>query len=140
MAVIDEIDRWNLEQASKTMQMRLRVLGQSGSHAQLLKLVERHRLWALRHPTRVAEAIVEAVVHQVLLPLEVTFSPKEVSERLRPWYPKLVLLLPNVAPTVELSTLLAHVACLDEDASAAMALLPTLDEAMAEFVRTRFGL
>ena len=139
MAIIDEIDRWNLEQASKTMQMRLRVLGQSGSHSQLLELVERHRLWTLRHPTRVAEAIVGAVVHQVLLPLEATFPPQEVSERIRPWYAKLVSLLPNVAPTVELSTLLAHVACLDKDASAAMALLPTLDEPMAEFVRARFG-
>jgi hypothetical protein len=139
-SIVDEIDRWNLEQAHKTMQMRLRVLGESGSHAQVLELVERHRLWALAHPTRVAETILNAVVHEVVLPLEATGSPAEVCEGLRPWYPKLVSVLPRVAPADELSRLFAYVACLDQDVASATALLPALDEQLTEFVRARLGL
>jgi hypothetical protein len=140
VSIVDEIDRWSLEQAHKTMQMRLRVLGESGNHAQVLELVERHRLWALAHPTRVAETILSAVVHEVVLPLEAMSSPAEVCEGLRPWYPKLVSVLPRVAPADEFSRLFAYVACLDQDATSATALLPMLDEQLKEFVRDRLGL
>jgi hypothetical protein len=139
-SVVDEIDRWNLEQAHKTMQMRLRVLGQSGSHARLLEIVDKHHLWALTHPTRVAEAILEAVLHEVLQPLEATLAPFEVCEAIRPWYSKLVSVLPQVAPMSGFAHLFAYVACLDGDGPSVQALLPQLSDPVAAFIRERFGL
>ena len=139
-SVVDEIDRWNLEQAHKTMQMRLRVLGQSGSHARLLEIVDKHHLWALTHPTRVAEAILEAVLHEVLQPLEATLALFEVCEAIRPWYSKLVSVLPQVAPMSRFAHLFAYVACLDGDGPSAQALIPHLTEPLAIFIRERFGL
>lgn len=138
-AIVDEIDRWSLEQAHKTMQMRLRVFGESGSHSQVLELVERHRLWALTHPTRVAEVILNALVHEVVHPLESTGGPAQVCEGLKPWYAKLVALLPYVAPTGDIRRLFAYVACLDRDAVSATALLPALDGPLADFVRAHIG-
>ena len=139
-SVIDEIDRWNLEQAHKTMQMRLRVLGQSGNHARLLEMVDKHHLWALTHPTRVAEVILEAVLHEVLRPLEFTVAPGQVCEQIRPWYSRLVSVLPHVAPMGRFANLFAYVACLDDDGPSAEALLPHLTDPLATFIRERFGL
>lgn len=138
-SVIDEIDRWNLEQAHKTMQMRLRVLGESGSHAQLLEMVDKHHLWVLTHPTRVAEAILEAVFHEVLLPLESTVSPGQVCEQIRPWYSRLASVLPVVAPMGHCARLFAYIACLDDDGPSALALLPQLTDPLETFIRERFG-
>ena len=138
-SVIDEIDRWNLEQAHKTMQMRLRVLGQSGSHAKLLEMVDAYHLWALTHPTRVAEAILEAFLHEVLHPLEATVLPGLVSEYIRPWHSRLIFILPLVAPIGRFAHLFAYVACLDDDGPSAQALLPHLTDALATFIRERFG-
>ena len=139
-AVIDEIDRWNLEQAHKTMQMRLRVLGESGRYAQLLEMVDKHHLWALTHPTRVAEAIAEAVLHEVLRPLESTVEPGQICEQIRPWYSRLVSVLPLVAPTGDFARLFAYVAFLDGDGLSALALLPHLTDPLATFLRERFEL
>jgi len=139
-SVIDEIDRWGLEQAHKTMQMRLRLLGESGNNSQLLETVERHHLWSLTHPTRVAEAILEAFLQVVVDPLEATLPPAEVCEQLRPWYQKVVQVLPKVSATGSLARLFAYVACLDRDDPSALALLPYLTDPLAEFVRGRFGL
>lgn len=139
-SVIDEIDRWGLEQAHKTMQMRLRLLGESGNHAHLLETVERHHLWSLAHPTRVAEAILEAFLQVVVQPLEATLPSAEVCEQLRPWYQKVVQVLPKVAPTGGLTRLFAYVACLDRDGPSAQALLPHLSDPLAQFVRENCGL
>lgn len=136
--VINEIDRWNLEQAHKTIQMRLRVLGESRNHAVLLAMVEKHHLWALTHPTRVAEAIVEAVLQEVVRPLESTLPPETVCERLRPWQEKLAAVLPLVTPQGPCATVFAYRACLDDDAAGASALLPYLSEGLAAWVRERF--
>jgi hypothetical protein len=137
-SVVDEIDRWNLEQAHKTMQMRLRILGQSGGHAELLELVERHNLWALTLPTRVAESVLDAVVRNVLLPMEKNGSPAAVCEGLRPWYTKLTPLLSLVRPTQELGPLFAYIACIDNDAASARALTASLNGPLSEFVRSHF--
>lgn len=139
-SVIDEIDRWGLEQAHKTMQMRLRLLGESGNHARLLDTVERHHLWSLAHPTRVAEAILEAFLQVVVHPFEATLPPAEVCEQLRPWYQKVVQVLPKVAPSGGLTRLFAYVACLDRDVHSAEALLPHLSDPLAQFVRETCGL
>ena len=136
--VINNIDRWNLEQAHKTMQMRLRLLGESRDHATLLAMVEKHDLWTLTHPTRVAEAIVEAVIHEVLQPMETTYTPEVNCEKLRPWFAKLSRVLPLVAPQVTRAPLFAYFACLDGDGATALALLADLPDPLAEFVRERF--
>lgn len=137
-SVVDEIDRWNLEQAHKTMQMRLRILGESGGYAELLELVERHNLWALSLPTRVAESVLEAFVRIVLPPMEMSGSPAAVCEGLRPWYPKLTPLISRVRPTPLLSPLFAYIACLDKDAASALALTSSLNAPLSEFVRSHF--
>jgi hypothetical protein len=134
-SVIDEIDRWGLEQAHKTMQMRLRLLGESGNPGQLLDTVERYHLWSLDHPTRVAEAILEALLQVVVHPLEATLPPDEVCEQLRPWYQKVIQVLPKVVPGGELTRLFAYVACLDRDGPSAQTLLPHLSDPLAQFVR-----
>jgi hypothetical protein len=139
-SIIDEIDRWNLEQAHKTMQMRLRVLGESGNHSRLLEVVEAHHLWSLSHPTRVAMAILDAFVHEVLRQLETSRSPGDVCEGLRPWYSKLVNVLTNVVPAGDYAPLFAYIACLDHDDPSARALLPYLTEPLSSFVRARFAL
>ena len=136
--VINDIDRWNLEQAHKTMQMRLRLLGESRGHTALLEMVEKHNLWALTHPTRVAEVIGEAVICEVLHPLESTHTPDGICEMLRPWFGKLSTVLPLVAPQVTRAPLFAYFACLDGDGATALALLADLPRPLAEFVRKRF--
>lgn len=136
--VINDIDRWNLEQAHKTMQMRLRLLGEARGHVALLEMVEKHNLWALTHPTRVAEAIVEAVIHEILQPLESLHSPDVICEKLRPWFTKLTTVLPLVALQVTRSPLFAYLACIDDDGATALALLPDLPRPLADFVQERF--
>jgi hypothetical protein len=136
--VINDIDRWNLEQAHKTMQMRLRLLGESRGHTALLEMVEKHNLWALTHPTRVAEVIVEAVICEILYPLESTHTPDVICEILRPWFAKLSTVLPLVAPQVTRAPLFAYFACLDGDRVTALALLADLPRPLADFVRERF--
>lgn len=136
--VINEIDRWNLEQAHKTMQMRLRVLGESRNHAALLAMVEKQHLWSLTHPTRVAEAIVEAVLKEVVRPLEFSLPHETVCEHLRPWQQKLAAVLPMVKPEGPCATVFAYRACLDQDAAGAYALLPYLSESLAAWVCERF--
>jgi hypothetical protein len=139
-SVIDEIDRWGLEQAHKTMQMRLRLLGESGDHVHLMDTVERHHLWSLAHPTQVADAILEAFLQVVVEPLEATLPPSAVCEQLRPWYQKVVQVLPKVAPHGGLTRLFAYVACLDHDGPSAQVLLPHLRDPLAQFVRETCGL
>ena len=106
-SVIDEIDRWGLEQAHKTMQMRLRLLGESGDYVHLMDTVERYHLWSLAHPTQVADAILGAFLQVVVEPLEATLLPSEVCEQLRPWYQKVVQVLPKVTPHGGLTRLFA---------------------------------
>ena len=139
-SVIDEIDRWGLEQAHKTMQMRLRLLGESGDYLNLMDTVERHHLWSLAHPSQVAEAILEAFLQVVVEPLEATLPPSEVCNQLRPWYQKVVQVLPKVEPHSELIRLFAYVACLDHDGPSAQVLLPHLSDSLAQFVRETCGL
>ncbi|WP_434718136.1 hypothetical protein P5W98_00690 [Paraburkholderia sp. A1BS-2L] len=139
-SVIGEIDRSNLEQGHKTMQMRVRVLGESGEYAGLLELVERHHLWALTQPTRVAEVILTAVVQNILIPMEESRSPEEVCDGLKPWYPKLLPLLSVVLPTPDLCRLFAYVACIDGDVVAGRSLLPLLEGELATFVRGNLSL
>lgn len=136
--VINDIDRWNLEQAHKTMQMRLRLLGEARGHAALLVMLDKHNLWALTHPTRVAEAIVEAVIHEVLHPLELMHNPDVICEKLRPWLSKLTTILPLVAPQVTRAPLFAYFACIDDDGATALEMLSDLPAQLADFVRDRF--
>jgi hypothetical protein len=89
----------------------------------------------LAHPTRVAEAILEAFLQVVVHPLEANSLPAEVCEQLRPWYQKVVQVLPKVAPGGGLTRLFAYVACLDRDGPSAQALLPHLIDPLAQFVR-----
>jgi hypothetical protein len=138
-SIIDEIDQWNLEQAHKTMQMRLRVLGESGNHARLLEMVDSHNLWALTHPTRVAEAILEAILHEVLYPLEATDKPDLVCQGIRPWYSRIISILPSVSPIGKFTRLFAYVACLDGDGPSALALRPHLFDPLRTFIDERFG-
>lgn len=137
---VDEIDRWNLEQAHKTMQMRVRVLSESGEHARLLELVERHQLWMLVQPTQVSLAILRAVHYRVLAPLVLSEQHEAACSALAAWYPKLVHLLPAAAKLPELVPLQAYAACIAADADAARRLLPQLDDALAVFVRGRLML
>lgn len=136
--VINDIDRWNLEQAHKTMQMRLRLLGESREHAALLDMVERHGLWALSHPTRIAEAIVDAVIHEILQPMVVSQSPDIICQKIRPWYSKLITTLPLVELQESRAPLFAYFACIDDDARTALALLSDLPSDLADFIRKRF--
>ena len=139
-ASVDEIDRWNLEQAHKTMQMRVRVLSESGEHARLLELVERHQLWMVMQPSQVSLAILRAVHSRVLAPLVLSGQHEAACSALAIWYPKLVHLLPAAARLLELAPLQAYAACIAADVGAARRLLPQLDDALAVFVRGRLML
>lgn len=136
--VINDIDRWNLEQAHKTMQMRLRLLGESRKHAELLEMVETHGLWALTHPTRVSEAIIEAVISEILKPLELQNEPDIICQKLQPWLAKLTTVLPLVSIQATRTPLFAYFACIDDDGPTALSLLPDLASPLLEFVRERF--
>lgn len=136
--VINDIDRWNLEQAHKTMQMRLRLMGEAREYAALLEIVEKHSLWALTHPTRVAEAITDAVIHEILQPMELMSTPDIVIEKLRPWFTKLTTLLPLVSLQISRAPLFAYFACIDDDGATAISLLSDLPTSLAEFIRDRF--
>ena len=138
-SIVDQIDRWNLEQAHKTMQMRLRVLGEAGNHKRLLEIVEKHHLWPLQHPNRVATAILHAVEHEVVRPLESRGALEQVLDHLRPWSPKLASVAAQVTETSGAARLLAYLACLDGNSQAAIQLLPQLTDPLAQFVRTRFA-
>ena len=136
--VINDIDRWNLEQAHKTMQMRLRLLGESRKHAELLEMVETHGLWVLTHPTRVSEAIIEAVINEILKPLELQNGPDIICQKLQPWLAKLTTVLPLVSMQATRAPLFAYFACIDDDGPTALSLLPDLASPLLEFVRERF--
>lgn len=136
--VINDIDRWNLDQAHKTMQMRLRLFGESRKYHALLEMVERHDLWSLTHPTLVAEAIVDAVIYEVLHPLEQATNPEATSEALRPWFAKLITILPLVPLQIFRANLFAYFAYLDGDRATALGLEVDLVEPLATFIREHF--
>lgn len=138
-SIVDQIDRWNLEQAHKTMQMRLRVLGEAGNHQRLLETVEKHHLWPLQHPNRVATAILRAAEHELVQPLESSGDPEQVLDHLRAWYSKLAPVSAQASETSGAVRLLAYLACLEGNGKAAIQLLPKLTEPLAQFIRTRFA-
>lgn len=137
-ALIDEIDRWNLEQAQKTMQMRVRLLYARGAFERLVELVDRHQLWAVTNPRRISAAILVGV-HQVLLrPLETAGRYDEALEVYRKsWFPQLTQAIADTVGMQEPNAVHAYAACIDNDVSTLAQLVPNVEPGLAAFIRSR---
>ena len=137
-AVIDEIDRWNLEPAQKTMQMRIRLLDARGAYDRLLVLVERHQAWAVTNPRRISAAILLAVHRVLLRPLEAAGRYADALETFRVgWFPRLTQAIADTTGMPEPAALHAYASCIDNDVPMLQRLLPSLEPELAAFVKAR---
>lgn len=135
---IDEIDHWNLDHASGTIQMRIRLLDARGDTAELFEFVSRTRAWNFASPRRIAGAIARAIDAQVIEPAELRDGPQAALDLFRSiWYPKLLQTIANARGDTTAARLLAYAACVDCDHRVLRNLLPALPPTLASFLQAQ---
>lgn len=134
-ACIDEIDHWNLDHASGTIQMRIRLLEARGDSAELFHYVCRSGAWNFPSPRRIATAIARAVDAHVVEPAEARDGLQSAFELFRSvWYPKLVQTIADTHGDPTAARPLAYAAAVDRDRATLTGLLSALPPALATFL------
>lgn len=140
-ACIDEIDHWNLDHASGTIQMRIRLLDARGDTAELFEFVSRTRAWNFASPRRIAGAIVRAIDAHTIEPVELRDGQQAAFELFRSvWYPKLVQTIANARGEATAARPLAYAAAVDRDRRVLTKLLPDLPPTLASFLEAQLPL
>ena len=90
-ACVNEIDHWNLDHASATLQMRIRLLDARGELEELFGFIRLHQAWNFASPRRIAAAIVGAVDVCAIQPVERRDGVQAAYDLFRrTWYQRLV--------------------------------------------------
>lgn len=115
-ACIDEIDRWSLDQATRTLQMRVRLFDAQEDDSNLYQFVVRHQLWELPHPRRIAAAILRAIDAKAIKPIEASSGVDSALMHFRKdWYPRVTQAIADTKGMVEVERIHAYAACADRD-------------------------
>lgn len=134
-ACIDEIDRWNLDHAPGTVQMRIRLLEAQGASEELFRFVCLNKAWNFGNPRRIAAAIVGVVDACAIQPVESRDGIQAAFDLFRQaWYPKLVQCISDARGEHGAARLRAYAAALDGDRRTVKALIPSLPEALKRFL------
>ena len=134
-ACIDEIDHWYLDNASSTIQMRVRLLEARGATTELFQFICRVEAWRFSSPRRIAAAIVWAVDASVITPVEAQDGVCAAYSLFRDtWYPKLVQTIADASREPETARLRAFAAAVDGDGASLNALLGSLTDAVGKFL------
>ncbi|GAB3647288.1 hypothetical protein [Ramlibacter alkalitolerans] len=135
-ACIDEIDRWNLDHAPGTLQMRIRLFEARGATEELFRFVCSNEAWNFATPRRIAAAIVCAVDVCAIQPVEFQDGLPAAYELFhRVWYPKLVQCIYDARGEPNATRMLAFAAAIDGDHRSLAPLLTHLPTGVAEFLQ-----
>jgi hypothetical protein len=137
-ASVNEIDHWNLDHASATLQMRIRLLDARGELEELFRFVQQHEAWHFTSPRRIAAAILNAVDACAIEPVEKRDGVQPAYELFRQaWYPRLVHVMADAKGEQRAIRLAAFACAVDGDRRSLVGLLPSLPEALAAFLRAQ---
>lgn len=135
-ACVDEIDRWNLDHAPGTLQMRIRLLEARGATEELFRFVCSNKAWNFATPRRIAAAIVCAVDVCAIQLVELQNGLPAAYELFqRVWYPKLVQSISDARGESSATRMLAFAAAIDGDRRSLTSLLTRLPTGVAEFLQ-----
>lgn len=134
-ACIDDTDRWNLDHAPGTVQMRIRLLEAQGASEELFRFVCLNKAWNFGNPRRIAAAIVGAVDACAIQPVESKDGIQAAYELFRQtWYPQLVQCIADARGETGAARLRAYAAAIDGNRRSVEALVPSLPEALQRFL------
>jgi hypothetical protein len=132
-ACIDEIDHWSLDQATRSLQMRVRLLDAQGATFDLYQFVVRHQLLEFPHPRRIAAAILRAVDAEAIKPLEASEGCDSALVCFREiWYPRVMQAVADTKGMEEVARIQAYAACADRDVTALRALASGIECDLAQ--------
>ncbi|MDH4459454.1 MAG: hypothetical protein QE272_12205 [Nevskia sp.] len=132
-AAVDEVDRRQLDQAHRTMQMRIRLLDARGATADLVAYIVKQEAWIFSNPRRIVSAILRAVFDVELAPLESAGQFQDALARFETeWYRRLAPLLEQAEEAPQLQ---AYAAIIDQDYAKAALLVPQLSPAAAAYIQ-----
>ncbi|MDH4442705.1 MAG: hypothetical protein QE284_20275 [Rhizobium sp.] len=133
-SAVEEIDRRQLDQAHRTMQMRIRLLDAQGAIAELLAYVVKQEAWIFSNPRRIVAAILRAVYEVGIEPLEVAGHFQAALNLFKvEWYPRLAPLLEHAE---EARHLKAYAAVVDRDYAKVESLFPSISQGAAAYLRS----
>jgi hypothetical protein len=135
---IDDIDHWNLEPASATLQMRIRLLETRGDLDELFRFVNLTQAWNFASPRRIAAAIVGAIDAGAIQPIEVRAGVQDAYDVFRrTWYRRLVHVIADAGREPSAVRLSAFAAASDGDWRLLRELLPLLPPPLASFLQSK---
>ncbi|MDM0117521.1 hypothetical protein QTI66_36010 [Variovorax sp. J22R133] len=135
-ACIDSIDHWGLDHASRTLQMRIRLLDAQGAAAELFRFSVQHRVWELANPRRIATAILRVIDGQAIKPLEASVGFDGALREFREtWYPRVIQAVAETRGELEVARIQAFSACVDRDWERLTGVLPGIDPDLAMYLQ-----
>lgn len=137
VAIIDEIDRWSLDQARKTLQMRIRLHYAKRDFISLYDLILRNQAWTLTHPRRIASAILLAIDEVLIAPyerkngFELTKNYYNIE-----WHPKLIQVISDSRGESESIRIQSYAALADKNWALLSELIKQLDDDLYVFFKS----
>ena len=132
---IDEIDRWNLDQASNTLHMRIRLLEAQGAIRELFDLACHQNAWDFSSPRRIAGAILNSIDSVVIFPKEQLDGVSAgFSLFMDHWYGKLYQLVEDARDEPRVARILAMAAAVDIDDVRLQRWFPEISVDLANFL------
>ena len=132
LACIEEIDHWSLDQAPKTLQMRIRLLDARGAMSELFQFVIKNHAWEFNHPRRISSAILRAVDSEAIKPIETADGIDSALTHFREeWYPRLMQAVADTVGLRDVVRIQAYSACADRDFERLMGLVPDSEDGLA---------
>ena len=138
-ACIDEIDRWNLEQASSTLHMRIRLFEAQGDTKKLFHLACQQEAWNFSSPSRIASAILNAVDHVSIMTEEENQGLHASFQLFKNhWYGKLYQLVEDAKDELKIARILAMAATSDKNHSRLKKWIPHISAELANLLVNEF--
>lgn len=137
-SIIDEIDRWSLDQARKTLQMRIRLHYAKRDFNALYDLILRNQAWTLTHPRRIASAILLAIDEVLITPYE-TENGFELTENYyrNEWHPRLIQVISDSRGEGESVRIQSYAALVDKNWALLSVLINQLDDDLYAFFNSK---
>jgi hypothetical protein len=132
---IDEIDRWNLDQAINTLHMRIRLLEAQGDIEELFKLASRQEAWNFSSPRRIATAILNSVDAVVIQTEENARGLSSAFHLFKnDWYKKLYQIVEDARDEIKVSRILAMASVVDKNRTNLERWTPHISTELANFL------
>jgi hypothetical protein len=139
-SIIEEIDRWSLDQARKTLQMRIRLHYAKRDFNGLYDLILRNQAWSLTHPRRIASAILLAIDEVLIVPYE-NKNGFELTENYfrNEWHPRLIQVISDSKGESESIRIQSYAALVDKNWALLSELIKELDsDGLCSYFKSQF--